>query len=179
MDSIGSTYVTGGFSGATEFATIDLSTTKSSTGPKDTDFYLVKLTAQGKHAWMKQYGDMSPQFDPIPIGVGASLCLGVDSKDNVLLAGGFLGAITMDTAILSSAGDSDWFVGKLGPDGSQLWAKSFGDSAPAQVVTSIGSDPKTDAVIWGGVNDGTLVIGPGAPLKAKGSLDVIVAKLNP
>ena len=179
VDSVGSIYVAGAFSGATQFRATDLSMTKSTTGPTDSDFYLVKITAQGKHAWMKQYGNASPQVDPSALSLGAGLFLSVDSKDNVLFAGGFLGAITLGTAALTSAGDSDWFVGKLSSDGAHLWSKSFGDSAPTQLVTSVGSDPKTDAVVLAGVNDGSLAIGPGAPLKAKGSLDVVVAKLNP
>lgn len=89
------------------------------------------------------------------------------------------GAMTLGTTVLTSAGDSDWFVGKLNSDGTHLWAKSFGDSAPIQMATSVRTDPKTNAVVLGGVNDGSLAIGPGVPLKAKGSLDVIVAKLNP
>lgn len=180
VDSMGSTYITGAFSGSTQFDSTDLSTMKTTTSATDNDVFLVKLKAQGKHAWMKQYGDASAQVNLSAFqGLSAPLSVAVDSKDNVLLAGGYLGTMSFGMASITSAGDSDWFLGKLDSDGAYLWSKSFGDSAPAQLVAGIGADPKTGAVVIGGVNDGSLAIGPGAPLKAKGPVNVAVAKLNP
>ncbi|MEP7119854.1 MAG: hypothetical protein ABJE95_03045 [Byssovorax sp.] len=179
VDSMGSIYAAGAFAGTTHFDAVDITTTKTTTGPADVDLYLAKLTSQGKHAWMKQYGDATPQQAPNQLTDDATLTLGVDSKDNVLFAGGFLGTMQIGTAALTSAGDSDWFIGKLTTDGTHLWNKSFGDSSPAQFVAAVGADAKTGAVVLAGVNDGSLAIGPGAPLKAKGSLDVVVARLNP
>jgi hypothetical protein len=179
-DSQGGVYVAGAFSGTTQFEAVDLPTTKMTSSATDTDFYLVKMTSQGKHAWMKQYGDSSPQL-PVSALVASdpALSLSVDSTDNVLFAGGFLGTIQIGSDPLSSLGDSDWFISKLTSEGVHTWSKRFGDGSPAQLVAGIGADPKTGAVVVVGSNDGTLAIGPGAPLKAKASLDVIVAKLNP
>jgi len=180
VDSLGDVYVAGAFSGVTQFEAQDIPTSKSTTGATDTDFFLVKMNAKGAHAWIKQLGDSKPQIPQSPFfALPALPRVSLDSKGDVLFAGGFLGSLQLGTTPLTSLGDSDWFIGKLTSSGDHLWSKSFGDSAPAQFVTSISSDPKTDAVVLGGVNDGSLAIGPGAPLKAKGTLSVVVAKLNP
>jgi hypothetical protein len=145
----------------------------------DTDFYLVKMTPQGNHAWLKQFGDAKAQASAVGTGLGASLALAVDATDNVLWAGGVQGSMTIGTTVLTSAGDSDWFIGKFSTDGDPLWGKRFGDSGTLQMATCVGSDPKTNAIVLGGTNDGTLVVDATPALKAKGSLDAVLARLNP
>jgi hypothetical protein len=179
VDSLGSVYVTGSFAGTTQFAAFDVTTPKSTSGAMDTDFYLVKMTPQGNHAWLKQFGDAKAQASAVGTGLGASLALAVDATDNVLWAGGVQGSMTIGTTVLTSAGDSDWFIGKFSTDGDPLWGKRFGDSGTLQMATCVGSDPKTNAIVLGGTNDGTLVVDATPALKAKGSLDAVLARLNP
>jgi len=180
MDSTGAVAIAGWFTGSVSFQGTDFGPTKTTTGPTDYDVFLVKLNAQGKHAWTKQLGDGTTQFDPASSGgLDPPLGLTIDSKDNVILAGGFMGTIQPGTTPLTSAGDFDWFFAKFKADGSHLWSKSFGDAAATQIVTSVATDPTSDALLVIGTNDGTLALGPGAPLQTMGSLDVVVAKLAP
>jgi len=72
----------------------------------------------GPHTWGKIFGDASDQ---------SGLAIAHDATGNVVVAGAFSGTLAFGAISLVSAGLSDIFVAKLGPDGAPIWAKSFGD----------------------------------------------------
>ncbi len=73
----------------------------------------------GPHTWSKLFGDASEQ---------SGLAITHDLAGNVILVGAFSGTLAFGGMTLTSAGLSDIFVAKLSPDGTPIWAKSFGDS---------------------------------------------------
>jgi hypothetical protein len=73
----------------------------------------------GPHTWSKVFGDASDQ---------SGLAVARDATGNVFVVGAFSGTLSFGALTLTSAGLSDIFVAKLGPTGTPLWARSFGDS---------------------------------------------------
>lgn len=179
VDSTGSAFITGWFSGSTQFDGTDFGTTKNTTGPTDTDVFVVKLNAQGKQLWMKQLGDATPQIDLVAVSFDLPLGVAVDSQDRAIVAGGFLGTIASGGVTLTSQGDLDWFALKLASDGALLWGRSAGDAASGQAVAGVAIDRASDTILLAGPSSGGLPIGPGAPLQTMGSFDAVVAKLAP
>jgi hypothetical protein len=100
VDSAGNVLVTGTFYGSIDFG----DGSHASVG--DSDFYLVKLDADGKHVWT-HYGG-GPYGDS---GNGVA----VDSADDVLVTGIFEGQADFGTGLLVSAGFTDVFIAKYGP----------------------------------------------------------------
>lgn len=70
-------------------------------------------------SWAAIHGDASSQF-------GASLA--VDASGNTVVAGYFFGSLKIGAQTLVGSVNSEIFVAKLGPTGTPLWAKQFGDA---------------------------------------------------
>jgi hypothetical protein len=81
------------------------------------DLALVKLTSRGEHIWSKRFG--SP-FNELGLG------LAVDPAGHIAITGSFDNEITFGGEKLLSAGESDIFVARFGPDGAPLWSMRFG-----------------------------------------------------
>lgn len=179
-NSTGDAYIAGWFWGSTVFDGTDFGTTKSTTGPTDNDLFLVKLSPQGKHAWTKQFGDAVPQADGALLGgFDFPLAVAVDSKENVVLGGGFKGSIKPGSVDLTSQGDLDWFLAKFAPDGAHIWSRASGDAASAQAIIGVGVDHQTDQILVHGTNDGSLQLSASTKLTTAGSIDVVAAKFQP
>ena len=116
-------YVSGEFTGEADFGEGKV----SSKGGRDA--FLVKLDADGKTVWAKQFGTSAPD------GSGD---LAVDSKGNVIVVASVGGALDAGTGALPFGGDRDVAVIKVAPDGTLLWARSYG--AGGFDVASSGGD---------------------------------------
>jgi hypothetical protein len=156
----GDIVVGGAFQGTVDFGNGPLTSSGS------TDMFLVKLGSGGVTLWSKSFGDASSQ------GIAAAT---VDPAGNVLIAGGFLGAVSFGGIPLTSAGSGDVFVAKFSPPGSFIWAKRFGD-AVSQTAVSVGTDAAGNIVL-AGPNNGVVDFG-GGPIASAGSTDIFVAKLE-
>jgi hypothetical protein len=132
-----------------------------------TGTYLVKLDPAGRARWARSLGE--------GVTLGG---IAIDSVGNVLVAGAFFGTIRLGDTTLTSAGNRDVLVAKLGPDGAPLWSRSYGDVYP-QSATSIAIDPNTDAAVIAGDLLGEIDFGLGAPLVGTAGTHVFVAKLSP
>lgn len=112
--------------------------------------------------------------------------IAVDSKGNVLIAGGF-GSASIDvgcgTALTRTGGgtaiDYDAFVVKYSPDGKCVWAKSFG-GAGRDYAQNLALDPTSDAVwIVGSTNSNPLVVaGSNVTGPTGGVYNGFIAKLD-
>ncbi len=168
-DAAGNIYLTGQFSGPTDFdpgpGVVNLTATQSSTA------YLSKLDAAGNLVWAKHIGGSS----------GEALTL--DGQGNIYVVGELIGTSDFDPSAgvinLTSVGGSDICVSKLSPTGNLLWARSVGstnyDYAGAIAVDGLGN------VFAGGTFSGIADFDPGAGTfirSAVGSSDVFVLKLN-
>ena len=180
VDSTGSSYILGYFSGSTSFEGTDFGPTKMTTGASDLDMFVVKLNSAGKHGFTKQFGDSVSQVDLATFGgITAPFAAALDSKDNLVLGGGFLGTIKPGAVDLVSAGDSDWFLAKFASDGTPLWSRSNGDAALLQALFGVGVDHQTDQILVHGTNDGSLQLSASTKLTTAGSIDVVAAKFQP
>jgi hypothetical protein len=131
------------------------------------DLAVAKLTATGGHLWSKRFGSPFNEY-----GLG----LAVDPAGNVALTGSFDNEIDFGGGKLVSAGESDVYVARLGPDGAHLWSQRFG-SKREDIGHGIAVDRYGNLVVtgwfWGEVDFG------GGPLRAEGmNKDAFLLKVS-
>jgi hypothetical protein len=132
------------------------------------DVFVAKLGADGSCVWLTAPTGSGPQT---PTSIAA------DASGAVVLTGYFSGTLEFGASPLDAASGQDIFVAKLGPDGSPLWAKAFGDGAHAAAGRSLAVDASGNVVLTGDFT-GTVDFGGNAPLSSPGAKDVFVAKLG-
>jgi hypothetical protein len=131
------------------------------------DLAVVKLTSTGGHLWSKRFGSPFNEY-----GLG----LAVDPAGNVALTGSFDNEIDFGGGKLVSAGESDVYVARLGPDGAHLWSQRYG-SKREDIGHGIATDRYGNLAItgwfWGEVDFG------GGALRAEGmNKDGFLLKLS-
>lgn len=130
------------------------------------DIFAAKLTNTGTHVWSKRFGDPLDQ---------KGVAISSDASGNILLGGSFVGSVNFGALDIQSAGQSDLFIAKLGPDGSHIWANGYGDPAD-QSVSDITVDGAGNVFLTAGLL-GSVDFGQG-PLTSAVSYDVLVAKFD-
>jgi len=132
------------------------------------------LYASGDFVWAKRMGATS--YD-------RGFAIAVDSSGNVYTTGFFGDTVDFDpgagTANLTSAGDSDIFISKLGNGGNLLWAKSMG-GLNAEYGLGIAVDSSGNVYTTGAFR-GTADFDPGAGIynmTNAGLEDIFVSKLD-
>lgn len=136
------------------------------------DVYLIRITADGQHAWTAVIG-----------GPGHDEChnLAVDSAGNTIVVGetqSDAGISTPDGLQPVRAGDSDGFAVKVDPDGAVVWGTYVGGAA-VESLHGVAVDA-ADAVYlagWGGAL-GFALPGPHDP-DFNGTTDIFLLKLAP
>jgi hypothetical protein len=162
VDSAGDVLLSGFF-----FSAVDLGG-GSLPSAGGSDLFLAKLSGlDGGHVWSQRFGDGGDQY---------SVRVAVDGMDNVVVAGGFAGAMDFGGGSLPSAGTSDMFVAKLGPGGNYLWSTRWG-SAGATIGAEDLAIGGGGEVLVTGFLAGSVAVGS-ATLKSKGARDVFAAKLD-
>ena len=100
--------------------------------------------------------------------------IALDSAGNVYATGAFQGVVALGWGTwLISNGERDVFLAKYAPDGTLLWARSFGD-ADVDVSFGIAVDAAGNVAIVGGF-DGSISFGPEAGGTSAGGTDAFVA----
>ncbi|HLU67050.1 MAG TPA: SBBP repeat-containing protein [Kofleriaceae bacterium] len=126
FDQSGNLYALVEFSRAVDFGGGPL------TSAGNRDMAVVKLAPDGTHLWSRRFGS---QLDELAVG------LAVDPSGSVLLTGSFDDVLDLGAGEpMRTAGRSDVFVAKLGPDGATRWARQLGDTDE-----DIGADITSDA----------------------------------
>jgi len=110
-DSMGSIFVTGGFSSTQTFGTTSLQASGSS------DVFVLKLDSSGNVIWAKNLGGSGFDF-------GKSIAL--DNAGNVLIVGYYETSATFGTITLNPMGYGDVFICKIDAAGEVIWAKRAG-----------------------------------------------------
>lgn len=91
------------------------------------DYWIVKLSAQGKLQWQKSFGgkykDILKQVLELPNG-------------NIILAGNSNSPVSGNKNI-TGKGKNDWWLIKINEQGDVLWQKNFGDEADDKLSTMI------------------------------------------
>ncbi len=173
VDSYGNAYVTGYFSGRTDFDPGQGVAHRKAQGVYDV--FVFKLDSLGNFAWVDQFG--GPEMD---FGTSVSF----DASGNVYAAGYFKGIADFDPSedssfTMDSGANRSLFIVKLDASGKLIWAKNTGGS-PAQTNHSMVVDSKRNIYIVGGFS-GTVDFDPGLDsfkIKSVGSNDMFILKLD-
>jgi hypothetical protein len=158
-DSTGAGIISGALRGDVDLGGGVL-TTKS-----NPDAFVAKFDADGKHVFSKRYKGIS-------YGYG----VGVDSTDNIVLAGTFLDVIDLGGGNLQSMGSEDIFLVKLDAKGDHVWSRRFGGTGQ-QIVRDVAIDADGNILLAGEFN-GPVDFGGGV-VSSAGQFDAFVAKLTP
>ncbi|APR86130.1 Multiple EGF-like-domain protein 3 precursor [Minicystis rosea] len=166
VDGAGNVIVYGSFSG-----TIDFGAGNSLTSAGGTNMYLAKLDPDGNTTWARRLsGGAMPTVTSV----------GVDSLQNIILAGAFKGEIDFGGGPLAASVFGSVYVAKLNPSGEHVWSKVTASGAtqsgpfPLASVTVDGAD---NVIIAGGFPGGADF--GGGMLMSAGGTDAFVVKLAP
>lgn len=167
VDAADNVILAGSFDGAMEVGT------KTLTSEGAADIYVVKLDANGKDVWSKQYGGPMAQ---------TAAALAVSSKNEIIVAGGFAGALDFGSSTdqLLSVGGTDVFVVKLDASGQPTFSRSFGDvdgNSLNQAATAVVAAPGGGFFV-GGSFQGTLLQTASGVLQSTGGNDLFVLSFD-
>lgn len=179
-DASNNIYVTGYFYDVVDFnpGTDTFNLASAGTGTTS-DVFVLKLDSAGNFLWARKIGGASND---------QAFSIVVDSFDNVLIGGQFVGPVDFDpgagvyTITPLNAG-ANGFVLKMNSDGQFIWAKDMGQVArPAATCTafSLAVDGKSNVYTTGYFRD-TIDFDPGtgvSKLVSKGDYDIFISKLD-
>jgi hypothetical protein len=172
VDSSGSVYLTGYYSGTVDFD-LGLDTFNLSASGYY-DIFILKMDVDGIFKWVKSAGSA--------IYSEEGLSIAVDVSRNVYTTGYFRGTVDFDPGpaevyLNSSSGSFDIFVQKLDNSGNLVWAESFGGIYLDECF-SIAVDT-SENVYTTGTFSGTADFDPGintSYLASAGDYDIFVSK---
>ena len=165
-DGNGDVYVTGRFSGTMDF---DPGVgTQNFTASDVYDCFVLKLSSTGTFVWVEIFS-----------GVGAvkGEALGVDSNNDVIVAGTFDGTCQNGATTLNTNGSADVFVSKISNGGTTSYLQQIGGAEVDMVKAVTGSG--TDVYV-GGMYSGTSNISTSGVnnVTSAGGLDCYVTKID-
>ena len=161
-DRSGNSLVAGSFSGTLSVGSLNLNASNS-----NLDVFIAKLDDAGAEIWARSFGSTG---DDYARGIDA------DADGNLYVSGVFTGTVRFDAITLTSlSGSKDIFLLKLNPQGTVLWAKSFGGPSEEEGCELEVND--AGAIFISGGFSATMQLGS-ATLTAAGQRDVFVSKVN-
>ncbi|WP_437678363.1 nucleotide-binding protein [Sorangium sp. So ce131] len=161
VDPDGNVIVAGGYEGSVDFGAGAL----ASAGMRDA--FVLKLDPDGETLFALRAGGPGDDY---------ANAVAADAQGNLLVAGHFSGTVDLGGGPLESAGLTDVFLAKLGPDGAHGRSARFG-GAGADEAHDVAVDRATGDVVLTGTFTSTIDFG-GAPLTSAGARDLFVAKLS-
>ncbi len=174
-NSRGEVIVGGQFEGAPVFGGIRLP------GFGALDVFITACNQNLEFSWARQFGS--------PLGNDYLCEIGLDSKDNILVTGGFFDQARFDDRIVpavgkANLGEGDFFIAKLDPKGKLLWLDhSGGNMIPdKQTGNNLGHTviaDKTDNIIAAGAYIGTPKFGAHRLPVGGPNEDLYFVKYNP
>ena len=160
VDNDGNIYITGVFRSKVKFGEQEIKATG------DSDIFLTKLSPAGAYLWTKSFGSIGQDF-------GRDLA--IDSAGNIVLLAEISLAVGFGGEDLTTNGNRDIALVKLGPDGQHIWSKSMGSNYD-DIAIRLDLDPADNIIMTGSFED-TVNFG-GEDLKAVGRSDMYVAKFD-
>ena len=130
-----SLYITGYFTNAATFGTVNL----TSSGTNDQEIYLAKYDLNGTCLWAKSAGGTGEER-------GNSILK--DIQGNVAITGEFSGVASFGSNSVTSSAFSDLFVAKYDDSGNNIWVKRGGGSS-SDIGISIGFDQTGNYYVCG------------------------------
>lgn len=134
------------------------------------DTTIARLDSTGKYVYGKRYSGVSGSDDI----KGAAIA--VIPAGDVAITGAFSGGVSFGVGTLTSAGSYDVFVAKLNGDGTQHWAKRFGENTAVQEGRAVALDGAGNVFVAGTFKV-SIDLGGGA-LSSAGGSDLFLAKLD-
>jgi len=109
------------------------------------DIFLAKFDNGGNQLWMKQFNvdNNCNQYGPNVISA-----IILDHSGNIYITGGFCQTIQFDTILLTTSFPKDFFIAKLGADGSCVWAKQAGGIGD-DIGSALSVDDFSNVYVWG------------------------------
>jgi cysteine-rich repeat protein len=159
-DPMGNVFVTGAYTGTIDFGAGAL------TSAGGNDIFVAKFDPAGTLLWAKSYGATGDQF-----GYG----IATDSAGNAFVTGGFANNVSFGPFALTNAGGDDFYVLKLAPNGTEMFAYNFGGTA-TQVTYGIAVDAQDNVLVTGAFS-ANFMFGM-TQLVGQGNLDAFVAKMS-
>jgi len=163
LDSEGNPYILGFFNETGYF----WANTLVSSGQND--IFVAKLDSEGTWLWAVKGGGASYDYP-------SALCL--DNSDNVFVCGYFMSTASFGDYSITSAGYTDSFVAKLGPDHIWQWARRTGGNGYQELDAAEDAiiDPAGNVYLCGEFY-ATADCGP-YQLTNNGQCDLYIAKLD-
>ena len=163
----GDVFVVGSFSGTADFDPGPGRTELASAG--GTDVFVLRLNPRGELVWARRLGGLLAD---------AAFDVAVDAT-GVWLAGSFQGTLDAGASRLSSAGTSDGFVARLGPDGALQWVQQIGGPRDDE-ARSVALDAGGETWVAGSFEEKATIGSEGGPaLDGAGGTDGFLARLGP
>ncbi|MFH2141757.1 MAG: T9SS type A sorting domain-containing protein [Bacteroidota bacterium] len=134
------------------------------------DAFVAKYDYDGGFHWVKSFGGIDEDR-------GISVIS--DSANNLFLHGYFYGTAYFDAITLTSIGESDYFISKLSPNGSTIWAKKIGATVyPIDDFWNhtLESDEQGNIYITGWFMDS--LVYDSLIVQSNGSYDIFVMKID-
>lgn len=134
-DSNGNVWFAGNYRGSIDFDPGPGNFVLTSNGTTFTDVYIAKLDTDGNFVWA---GSVGASQGDTPLAISA------DKHDNIYITGYFGATVDFDpgpgTYTLSSAGNEDIFILKLGAAGNFVWARSIGGTGEERGYKAVADD---------------------------------------
>jgi len=159
-DAAGNVYAIGAFSASVDFGGGALTAAGQ-------DGFVIKLDPTGGHLWSRQIGGAGDDW---------IRAVSVTTDGDVVVAGSFVGTMTVGSAELTSAGDRDVFVVGFDTAGDVLWSTRFGGSG-VDVPRCMTSNSIDQHVVTGAFDD-SMDVGD-TTLTSLGGRDAFVVQLSP
>ena len=139
VDAAGNIFVTGSFSGESNFAFGSIPRNLTSEG--DEDIFVAKYSAAGALVWVRGFGGEDAHGEGLGIAVGPS--------GDIYLTGQFTGSVDFDPSADGTeeltATDANVFVARLAGTGGLVWARQAGDGGGDSGGAAVGFDLAVDA----------------------------------
>ena len=171
-DALGNIYIAGYFQETVDFdpsSSVDIYTSNGGY-----DAFVQKMDANGNYLWTKTFGGT---------GYDYAQSITTDAANNIYITGSFSGLADFDPSsgvdTLSSNGDDDVFVQKLGANGNYQWTKTFGGTG-LDYAYSIATDGANHVYTTGVFRD-TVDFDPSSgvdTLSSNGFYDAFVQKMD-
>ncbi len=161
VDAAGNILLAGSFVGSIDFGIGALASALARA-------FVVKLDGLGNALWQRAIGGEAG-------ATSAIRAVAVNAQNDVFVAGGFTGNLSIEQSQFAEAGNGDVFVVRLNAAGGTQFARAFGDAAP-EVVADVAA-AKDGSFAVAGHFAGSIDFGADA-VSSKGGFDVFVARLD-
>jgi hypothetical protein len=154
-DSLNNVYLSGYYFGTADFDPGPL-TNNFTCSPGATNAFICKLDSNGNFAWNRVIeASINNQTQ--------AFSLDVDSKNNILVAGGFQNSVTFNDSLsiyTFTSSTSNGFILKLNPSGNFIWEKEFVPIWGGSGIKSLTLD-NYENILVSGAFGGTVDFNPG------------------